>query len=469
VWNEKGISVKLNVIPSIWQTWWFKILLVTASFLFLFFLYRVWLMSRQKKILQVLVAERTKEFKQASKNAREMSLKAKKANEAKSWFLANMSHEIRTPMAGIIGLTSLLLDSPHPPEQEQQLTMVNQSANHLLGVLNDILDISKIEAGQLQLSPEEFSLYSIMEQINEIVIQQVKEKGLEFEWLPHNNIPGRVIGDPQRLKQVLLNLIGNAVKFTHKGKISVKVQRENEAANEENRNKVTLYFSVTDTGIGIPSEHQSHIFESFTQADSTISRKHGGTGLGLAISRQLVELMGGKIWFQSSHGEGSVFHFTVQLLVPRDQPGIEADEANKSESSERRHLIASLSLLKDNVRLLLAEDNPINQKLAQSLIKKTGIPVDTVCDGAAALAALKEKEYHLILMDIRMPDLDGFATTEKIRKELGLKDIPIIAMTAHAMKEDREKCFTVGMNDYVTKPFKPNELYLLLHKWLHPF
>lgn len=478
VWNEKGISVKLKVIPSVWQTRWFKVLLITASFLFLFFLYRVWLMSRQKKILQVMVAERTKEFKQASEKAREMALKAKKANEAKSWFLANMSHEIRTPMAGIIGLTSLLLDSPHSPEQKSQLTMVNQSANHLLGVLNDILDFSKIEAGQLHLSPVEFSVYSTMEDIKEIVIQQVKEKGLEFEWLPQNNIPARVIGDPQRLKQVLLNLIGNAVKFTQKGKISVNVQLEKEAANEKNRNKVTCHFSVADTGIGIPPEHQSHIFESFTQADNTISRNHGGTGLGLAISRQLVELMGGKIWLQNNPRGGSVFHFTVQLLLSGHQPVIGSDEANKiehktnaseKESSERSRLIASLSRLKDNVRLLLAEDNPVNQKLAQSLIKRTGIPMDIVSDGVAALEAVKEKEYDLILMDIQMPGLDGFAATEKIRRELGMNSIPIIAMTAHAMKEDREKCFSVGMNDYVTKPFKPNELYSLLLKWLHPF
>ncbi len=474
LWNEKGISVKLKVIPSVWQTWWFKLLLVTASFLFLFFLYRVWLMSRQKKTLQVLVADRTKEFKEASEKAREMALEAEKANEAKSWFLANMSHEIRTPMWGIIGLTSLLLDAPHSPEQEQQLNMVKQSANHLLEVLNDILDFSKIEAGQLHLSPVEFTFYSIMEEISDIVIQQVKEKGLEFEWLPPDNIPARVIGDQQRLKQVLLNLIGNAIKFTKKGKISVNVRME----NEKNRDKVTLYFSVSDTGIGIPPECQPHIFESFTQADNTISRKYGGTGLGLAISRQLVELMGGKIWFQSKPQGGSVFHFTVQLLVPQDQPGIESDEANKSkyktnanenEISERSRLIALLSRLKDNVRLLLAEDNPINQKLAQSLIKKTRIPVDIVGDGIAALEALKEKEYHLILMDIQMPDLDGLTATKKIRQELGMKDIPIIAMTAHAMKEDREKCLTVGMNDYVTKPFKPNELYRLLLKWLHPF
>jgi signal transduction histidine kinase len=466
LWNEKGVSVKLRMSPALWQTWWFKLLLGFAAVILLFSLYRVRLIARQRKILQRQVEERTREFKEASEKAREMALRAKQASESKSRFLANMSHEIRTPMAGIIGLTDLVLAAPLPDEQQQHLSLVKQSANHLMGILDDILDISKIEAGQLNLSPVDFNLHEAMEEVRDIVRQQVKDKGLGFDWFIQNSIPGEVTGDRSRLKQILLNLISNAVKFTDKGKIGVHIQQENETD--------TLRFSVSDTGIGIPLPRRPYVFESFAQADDSISRKYGGAGLGLAISRQLVEAMGGRLWFEDNPAGGTVFHFTVPLLVRQSRPHMvekekieEKKEQKGLENESATHqLVSRLSGLNGSVRLLLAEDNPINQKLAQALIKRTGIPLDTVGDGVAALEALKQKKYHLILMDIQMPEMDGLIATGKIRDEMGMKDIPIIAITAHAMKEDRQKCLASGMNDYVTKPFKPNDLYNVLLKWL---
>jgi len=469
VWNEEGVSVKLKVIPFIWQTWWFKLLLMTAAVAFILFWYRMWIIVKQKKKLEFQMAKRTKELVKVSEKAQEMALKAKlakEASEAKSRFVSNISHEIRTPLAGIIGLTSLALDSSLSQEQRQYLTMVKQSANHLQEIVSDLLDLSKIEAGQLDLNSAEFNFYALMEEVKDIVLPQVKNKSLTFDWLIHKNIPDQVIGDPQRLKQILLNLIGNAIKFTERGKIGLKALLEFETKEKKDKNNITIHFSVSDTGIGIPLECQPHIFESFTQADSSISRKYEGTGLGLAITRQLVEIMGGRLWFRSEPLQGSDFHFTLQFLVPQDRPEIDIKQAEDIETHEKSHLISCLSQLKDQVRLLLVEDNPINQKVARFIIKKTNIPIDTVGDGLAAIDALKQKKYNLVLMDIQMPTMDGLTATKKIRQEMGLKHIPIIAMTAHAMKEDREKCLTAGMNDYITKPFKENELYRILFKWL---
>jgi two-component system sensor histidine kinase ChiS len=469
-WNEQGVSVKLKVFPSVWQSWWFRALAVLGIYIFFFFLYRARLTTKQKKTLELQVAEKTREFKEASERAREMALQAQSANESKSRFLANISHEIRTPLTGIIGLTDLLAESSLSRQQRSHLSLVKQSANHLLGILNDILDFSKIEAGQLNLNRIEFDFFPIMEEVRNIALQQVKSKGLAFQWFIRDHIPAHLIGDPKRLKQILINLIDNAVKFTDEGTIGVEANGESE---NNDKNNITIHFSVSDTGIGIPPDRHDHIFESFTQGDDSISRRYGGTGLGLAISRQLVAMMGGKIWFESEPNRGSKFHFTARFPVSLQQTGVEPGEPARisiedMEISETAPLISRLSTLKNDIRLLLVEDNAVIQKVARYLIKKTGIPVDIVGDGLMALEAVKQRKYALILMDLQMPDMDGFRATEKIREEMGLKDIPIIAMTAHAMKEDREKCFAVGMNDYVTKPFKPNELYHVLYKWLQP-
>ena len=546
---------------------------------------------------------------------------AEVASRSKSEFLANMSHEIRTPLNGIIGLNNLLFDTSLSEKQHQYLTMVKKSANQLRVVLNDILDFSKIEAGQLHLESIEFDLQSVLENVCDIAIQSAEEKGIEFNLYVEKNVKTNLIGDPGRLSQVLLNLVGNAIKFTEMGEILINVKllkQDNEFAE--------IRFSVCDSGIGIPEVRQKKIFESFTQVDSSTTRQYGGTGLGLTISRQLVEMMGGEIWLESPlnygmsilkgkmknknsqillpqkeiGGSGSSFHFTAkfalqdnliykQLTLPKDLKSINVlivvnkpntqfilseilklfgccvsvaeneDEALKllktdhsvqlifsdvqllkmnpmdwlkkiRDNEQNREIlfifitpvhqseeiniqegldyiknvtkpvkrqqvfevinktfakpidvtedtfekietqlntnIEKLSAIKDDVRILVVEDNVINQKVILALLKKTGIQVDVANDGQIALDILNEKEYDLVLMDVQMPTMDGPTATRKIRDELGLKDLKIIAITAHAMKGDKELCLEAGMNDYISKPIEPAELFRVLVNWL---
>jgi len=415
------------------------------------------------------VAEKTKELKMSSENAREMALRAESANQAKSRFLTNISHEIRTPISGIIGITGIILQSALPEPQQSNFIMIKRSAQQLMEVLDDILDFSKIEAGQLNLDYMPFELPPLLNEVKDHVYTQVERKGLKFNVFVNDSVPDTLINDPQRLKQVLFNLVGNAVKFTEKGSVTVNVKM---AKGE----KHTLHFSVSDTGIGIPVERQQYIFESFTQVNSSMSRKHTGIGLGLAIARQLIELMKGKIWLESQPGQGSTFHFTLPFQGREDQQKPEitgkigteetGSQQEKDESEEKHRLISQLSRLSHKVRILVVEDNPINRKVAVKHIQSTKIPVDAVEDGTLAVEAVKKEKYDLILMDVQMPKMDGLTATRTIRQELEMKDIVIVAMTAHAMKEDKQECLDAGMNDYITKPFKPTQLYHVLSKWL---
>lgn len=465
-WNEEGVSLSFEVIPTFHQTWWFNGFMLLALLAAALTGYRVWAMARQKSLLAEQVAVRTQEYKEASEKAQQMAEQARLANEAKSRFLANVSHEIRTPMSGVIGLTDLVLDSPLKEEQKRYLTMAKQCADHLLGILNDILDLSKIEAGQLNLDALGFQLPVLLEEVQNFFLQKVETMGLELKVAIAPEIPERLTGDPNRLKQILLNLVGNAVKFTEQGSIDVSVELK-----ERNTDHVVLLFSVKDTGIGIPEHLRPNIFESFTQVDGSTSRKYGGTGLGLAISRQLVDMMGGRIWFESAVKQGSEFYFTVKLpllMQMEEAPRVLEKKTDTAKESEldKRQLVERLKPFGEKVNLLLVEDNPINQKVARVMLKKTGIPLDIAEDGVEALEMLREKRYGLILMDVQMPRMDGLTATREIRKKPGFNDTPIIAMTAHAMKEDREKCLDAGMNDYITKPFKPEEFYTALLKWL---
>jgi CheY-like chemotaxis protein len=370
---------------------------------------------------------------------------AETASKAKGEFLANMSHEIRTPLNGVIGMLELIGYTNPTPEQQELLKIAQSAADSLLAVINDILDFSKVEAGKLELDLVEFDVFEVVSQAVAIMSSTALKKGLKLSSELTPDVPQFVLGDPLRLKQVLLNLTGNAIKFTQHGQVKVLVQKE-----KANDGKVELRFSVIDSGIGIPVEKRTVIFEDFAQADASTTRKFGGTGLGLTISAHIVRLMQGNIWVESEVGKGSAFHFTAVLEIVDGAEAKSAQAAVVSLQMERNH----------ELRVLLAEDNLVNQKLAVRLLEKLGHQVSVVRTGMEALAKLEEQRFDLVLMDVQMPEMDGFSATVAIRarEEKSKPRMPIVAMTAHAMKGDRERCVAAGMDDYISKPINLDTL-----------
>src|SRR5580698_10169159 len=410
--------------------WGALIARIAGSIFFVFFLIKINSdISRRKKVQEQLEI--------AIREARE-------AKQMQEQFLANMSHEIRTPMNGIKGMTDLLLSTPLSTKQHELAEVINRSVNNLLVIVGDILDFSKIKAGKLNIERITFSIADVLDNAAAIFEHRLKKKRLELFTSIDPAIPQWLIGDPHRLNQVLINLLGNAIKFTDQGNIQVDV-----ALQEQTESGVILSFTVKDTGIGIPESSLPNIFESFAQGSRDTSRLYGGTGLGLTICKQLLHLQGGDISVTSAIGKGANFQFYLPFGISETAAG---ERSNPETTQDYSRLLAGR-------RFLVAEDNEINQKLIDYVLRKAGATVEMFSNGADAIRHLKQDQvFDLIIMDIQMPEMDGYETTRYIRNDLKLQT-PIIAMTATAMKGEQRQCIESGMNEYMTKPFEFTELY----------
>lgn len=400
----------------------------------------------ERKTAQLLLEQTNQRLEEALLEANEMAVRAEAASRAKSEFLANMSHEIRTPMNGIIGMVQLLEDTPLTDEQAELLRTLKNSANFLLGLLNDMLDLSKIESGKMTLEQIPVNLHELAHEAVNLFSGRASEKGLILHAHIDPNAPHWVLGDPVRLRQILANFISNAIKFTHEGTVTVILLPSPTYPQG-------AWIGVQDTGIGIPEDKQESLFEAFTQADASTTRKYGGTGLGLAISKKLAEMMGGRIGVESEVGVGSLFY--IDLPLPAAQPPQSAPSEPKA---------TALPDAFPDKRILLVEDNEVSRKVATRMLAKLQLDVEIAVNGREVVQKATESAYDLILMDCQMPEMDGYEATRMLRQQGVLT--PIIALTANALEGDREKCLACGMNDYLSKPIQADKLRQTLANWL---
>lgn len=417
------------------------------------------LVSKVKVFLELHQAkmklmQTNKELEESARQAGKMTQEAIEAGRAKGEFLANMSHEIRTPMNAIVGFSSLLAEEELTSEQEEYVSAIQNGSDNLLGLINDILDFSKIEAGQMDVEKVEFSLGKLLRSVSALMKPSADEKGLEFKIIEVGELPANIFTDPTRLRQCLINLVGNAIKFTANGHVHIRLSLE----NKKDGSYITI--KVEDSGIGIPQDRQQDMFDSFTQADGSTTRKYGGTGLGLAITKQLAGLLGGLLSVSSEEGAGSVFSLTIPT-------GIDASK----EPVLKRNIVAAESGTKPRIEqvnftgsVLVAEDNKVNQKYMELMLGKMGFEVTISADGNATVEKGLSCQYDLIFMDIQMPFKNGYEVTGILRKE-GITT-PIIALTAHAMVGDDEKCISAGCDDYLSKPVNKKELLDVISKYL---
>jgi two-component system, sensor histidine kinase and response regulator len=404
--------------------------------------------NRDEKQRQELSA-RVRELTLLSEQLERAKAAAEVATRAKSDFLAAMSHEIRTPMNGVLGIATLLLDTPLSAEQVDLVQTIRTSGNALLLVLNDILDFSKVESGRYEIELAPFDVRRCIEEVGEMLSVEAASKRVRLQVRLAPELPGMVVSDAARLRQMLTNLSHNAVKFTREGEVEIAA-RPDPAALVTSGDDMALHITIRDTGIGISAEQMERLFQPFSQADSSIHRRFGGTGLGLAISRRFAELLGGKLWVESELGSGSTFHLVLPV-------GRAIQPSPPSQRSNGSGIDPTLSE-RVPLRILVAEDNPVNQKVISLLLARMGYSPDIVGNGLEAIAALRRGRYDVVLMDVHMPDMDGLESTAQIRADERISRPYIIAMTASVLEQERQRCFAAGMDDYVPKPVSPRVL-----------